>query len=56
MATIRRCAHFVPGASEKMLNKALATEALLSRSALLSESLSPAACDGSRFAGDAQAH
>ena len=25
--TIRRCAHFVPGANEKMLNKALATEA-----------------------------
>ena len=27
MTTVRRCAHFVPGASEKMLNKALATEA-----------------------------
>ena len=27
MARIRRCAHFVPGASEKMLGKALATEA-----------------------------
>ena len=27
MATVRRCAHFVPGASEKMLNKAMATEA-----------------------------
>lgn len=27
MARVRRCAHFVPGASEKMLNKALATEA-----------------------------
>lgn len=27
MATIRRCAHFVPGANEKMLNKAMATEA-----------------------------
>ena len=27
MTTIRRCAHFVPGASEKMLHKALGTEA-----------------------------
>ncbi len=27
MATVRRCAHFVPGANEKMLNKAMATEA-----------------------------
>jgi citrate lyase subunit beta/citryl-CoA lyase len=27
MVTVRRCAHFVPGASEKMLVKALATEA-----------------------------
>ncbi len=27
MARIRRCAHFVPGASEKMLGKALATQA-----------------------------
>jgi citrate lyase subunit beta / citryl-CoA lyase len=27
MSRIRRCAHFVPGASEKMLGKALATEA-----------------------------
>ncbi len=27
MATVRRCAHFVPGANEKMLDKALATEA-----------------------------
>ncbi|MFT7598557.1 MAG: citrate lyase subunit beta/citryl-CoA lyase [Acidimicrobiales bacterium] len=27
MTTVRRCAHFVPGASEKMLTKALATEA-----------------------------
>jgi citrate lyase subunit beta/citryl-CoA lyase len=27
MTTVRRCAHFVPGASEKMLGKALATEA-----------------------------
>ncbi len=27
MVTMRRCAHFVPGANEKMLDKALATEA-----------------------------
>ena len=27
MATVRRCAHFVPGANEKMLTKAMATEA-----------------------------
>ncbi len=27
MVTVRRCAHFVPGANEKMLDKALATEA-----------------------------
>ena len=27
MPRVRRCAHFVPGASEKMLGKALATEA-----------------------------
>lgn len=27
MSTVRRCAHFVPGANEKMLDKALATEA-----------------------------
>ena len=27
MAVVRRCAHFVPGANEKMLTKALATEA-----------------------------
>lgn len=27
MAAVRRCAHFVPGANEKMLTKALATEA-----------------------------
>lgn len=27
MTTVRRCAHFVPGASEKMLDKALATQA-----------------------------
>lgn len=27
MTTIRRCAHFVPGANEKMLTKSLATEA-----------------------------
>ena len=27
MTTVRRCAHFVPGAQEKMLSKALATEA-----------------------------
>ena len=27
MSRVRRCAHFVPGASEKMLGKALATAA-----------------------------